>query len=395
MKKKIAFLILPFLVNISIAQTKNNTHSDEYASKSASIPVAQIKKVNHFDEYVSKLMKEYNIPGVTLLITKNGKILQNKAYGYANLEDMVPTKSFTKYELASISKLFTATGIMILAEQNKLSIDSSITKYPDNVPQTHKDITVRSLLNHTSGIPSDHWNYMKLYAPSMLRYSVKEQLADLYKMDLQSQPGTKYSYSNAGYFLLAAIIEKLSGHSYQQFIKSNIFDKAGMSDSYFSNVDSIFTHRAQGYTFRNGKLVHFTIEQAGQSLDANGFAGITSTAEDLTKWLAALYSGKIIKKETLEQMTTPSFLTNETITVSHNDSTTKIGLGWHIKNTEGKKFIYHTGASGTALVYFPDQKLAIVFLSNLEGGYPNIDRGLDPRIPAYGLTEIAAKEYLK
>ncbi len=392
MKRKIAFLILPFLVNISIAQTKNNNHSDEYASKSANIPVAQIKKVNHFDEYVSNLMKEYNIPGVTLLITKNGKILQNKAYGYANLEDMVPTKLFTKYELASISKLFTATGIMILAEQNKLSIDSSITKYLDNVPQTHKDITIRGLLNHTSGIPSDHWNYMKLYAPSMLRYSVKEQLADLYKMALQSQPGTKYSYSNAGYF---AIIEKLSGHSYQQFIKSNIFDKAGMSDSYFSNVDSIFTHRAQGYTFRNGKLVHFTIEQAGQSLDANGFAGITSTAEDLTKWLAALYSGKIIKKETLEQMTTSSFLTNETITVSHNDSTTKIGLGWHIKIQRVKNLFIIQVLLVLALVYFPDQKLAIVFLSNLEGGYPNIDRGLDPRIPAYGLTEIAATEYLK
>jgi CubicO group peptidase (beta-lactamase class C family) len=379
MRRKIAFLILLFSANISVAQTK----------------VSLTKKPNHFDEFVSNLMKEHKVPGVTLLITQNGKILQSSAYGYANLEDNVPAKLITKYELASISKLFTATAIMILAEQKKLYIDSTITNYLDNVPQTHKDITIRNLLNHTSGIPSDHWSYMKLYAPSMLRYSVKDQLADLYKMSLQSRPGAKYSYSNAGYFLLAAIIEKLSGQSYQQFIKSNIFDKAGMRDSYFINADSILLNRAQGYTLRQERLVHFSLTQAGQSIDANGFAGIISTAEDLTKWLAALYSDKIIKKETLEQMTTPSLLTDGTLAGPKDDSTRKIGLGWHIKYAEDKKFISHTGASGTALVYFPDQKLTIIFLSNLESGYPNIDNGLDPHIPAYGLAAMVAKEYLK
>jgi len=227
----------------------------------------------------------------------------------------------------------------------------------------------------------------------MLRYSVKNQLNDLFSQKLQFPRRTQFAYSDAGFFLLAAIIERVTSESYQQFIKSNIFDKAGMTHSSFINGDSIVTGRSQGYTLRKGKLVRFSLEQTIQSLDANGFGGIISSAGDLVKWCEALSDYKIITKESLDQMMTPTLLRDGSAAGPEGGS--RIGLGWFIRPIESKRTISHTGYMGTAMVYFPDEKLTVVLLTNLGQGYPAVDHGFIAVDAGFKLADIAARKYLK
>ena len=350
------------------------------------------QKPDEFDIYINKLLKDDSIPGATFLIVKNGKALKSKAYGYSNLDHMVPAKTETVYELASVSKPITAAGIMLLMEEGKIFPDSSIALYLDGVPDNYKGVTIRRLMNHTSGIPSDHFVYTKLSGLSPLRYTVKDQLGDLFKLKPEAKPGEKFIYSNAGFFLQGAIIEKVSGMSYQQFIRTRIFDKAGMKNSRTLHADSIIKNKAQVYTKRKNQVVRFSLETALQSLDANGFGGLMSTTGDLAAFIDALLKGKIIHLSSLEQMLTVSKLNDGTDAGPKGGS--RIGLGWFVREVDGKRCISHSGHTGTVLLYFPEEKLTIVFLSNLsqgismlgDTGFPVVDIGFE-------LAAMALKKY--
>ena len=349
---------------------------------------------DEFDKYLSDRMNRDSIPGATLLIANGDKVLKEKGYGFANLEHKVPAKPETEYELASVSKPITATAIMLLVEEGKLSLDSSIHKWLDDVPAAFRAITLRQLMSHSSGLPMDHFNYSKLYGPSALRYTVKEQLADLFKMKLLFEPGTDYNYSNAGFFLQAAIIEKVTGGSYQDFIKARVFEKAGMKNSYFINGDSIIVNRSQGYTRRKGKWVRFSLENVIQAIDANGFGGVIATAEDEMKFCRALSSGKIVRKESFEKMITPTLLKNGSPVDPPGRSS--IGLGWFTREYEGKRCLSHSGHTGTQVIYFPDQVFSVILFTNLTQGYTILgDRGFRVADAAFALADMAIAKWLK
>jgi len=349
---------------------------------------------DEFDKYLNSRLKTDSIPGATLLVAKGDKILKEQGYGFANLEHRVPAKPETEYELASVSKPITATAIMLLVEEGKLFLDSSISKYLDNVPDAFKPITLRLLMSHSSGLPMDHFAYNKLYGPSALRYTVKEQLADLFKLKLLFEPGTNYNYSNAGFFLQAAIIEKVTGELYQDFIQRRIFDKAGMKCSFFINGDSIVANRSQGYTRRKGRWVRFSLENAIQAIDANGFGGIIATVEDEMKFLLALSSGKIIKKESFQQMITPTKMKNGSLVDPPGSSS--IGLGWFVRDYNGKTCLSHSGHTGTQVIYFPDQRFSVILFTNLSQGYTTLgDRGFRVADAGFALTDMAIRKWLQ
>jgi D-alanyl-D-alanine carboxypeptidase len=354
------------------------------------------QKADAFDLYLQQHLKSDSIPGISFLIAHNGKSVKKSNMGFCNLENMVPASQATVYELASVSKPITATAIMMLVEEGKIVLDSTVAYYLGNiVTENYKTITVRRLMNHTSGIPSDHYAYTKLYAPTPLRYSTKDQLTDLFALKPTAAPGEKYLYSNAGFFLQAAIIEKVTKQTYQEFIQQRIFDKAGMKHSYFINGDSIVPHHAQGYTKRKGKLVRFSLEGTIQALNTNGFGGLMSTTADLQTFTQALLKGKLIKKETLEQMLVPSLLKDGS-TVYPNSNKRTVGLAWNVVMIDGKRCMFHTGHTGTALLSFPDDNLTIVLLTNLSGGYSSFgDRGFRSLEVGFELAEMAAKKYLK
>jgi len=349
---------------------------------------------DEFDQYVSVRMRQDSIPGATLLIANGDKVLKEKGYGFANLEHKVPAKPETEYELASVSKPITATAVMLLVEEGKLFLDSSISKYLDDVPPAFRPITLRQLMSHSSGLPMDHFAYNKLYGPSALRYTVKEQLADLFKLKLLFEPGTNYNYSNAGFFLQAAIIEKVTGIAYQDFIQTNIFYKAGMKNSYFINGDSIVANRSQGYTRRKGRLVRFSLEDAIQAIDGNGFGGIIATVEDEMKFCKALSANKILKKETFEQMIKPTLMKNGSPVDPPGRSS--IGLGWFVRDYNGKRCLSHSGHTGTQVIYFPDQDFSVILFTNLSLGYTILgDHGFRVADAGFDLTEMAIKKWLK
>ena len=369
-KKSILFFAILFHTVFSFAQTEDE-----------------------FDKFIKEQMRKDSIPGATFLIAKQGKILKHKSYGLSNLEHKATAKVETVYELASVSKPITATALMVLIEQGKVALDSSIANYLDDVPDAYKKVTVRQLMSHTGGIATDHYSYMKLYAPSPIRYSLKDQLADLFKIK-PAQPGVKFQYSNASFFLQAAIIESVTRQTYKQFIKTAIFDKAAMKNSSYLNPDTIVSDHAQGYTKRKGQWVRFSLEQTIQSLDANGFGGILSTTSDLMKFCEALSAGAIIKKESFELMTQPTLLTDGSTTGYRNGS--RIGLGWFIDQIAERKCISHSGHTGTVLLYFPDSQLTVVFLTNLTNGYSLLgDKGFRVGSVGYRLAELAAKKYLQ
>jgi len=349
---------------------------------------------DEFDRYVSDRMNRDSIPGATLLIANGDKILKEKGYGYANLEHKVPAKVETEYELASLSKPITATAVMLLVEEGKLFLDSSISIYLDAVPTAFRPITLRQLMSHSSGLPMDHFAYSKLYGPSALRYTVKEQLADLFKLKLLFAPGTDYNYSNAGFFLQAAIIEKVTGEPFQDFVRRRIFEKAGMHNSSFINGDSIVANRSQGYTRRKGQWVRFSLEGTIQAIDANGFGGIIATAEDEMKFCKALSSGKILRKESFEKMITPTLLKNGSPVDPPGRA--GIGLGWFTRDYEGKRCLSHSGHTGTQVIYFPDQNFSVILFTNLTQGYTILgDRGFRVADAAFALADMAIAKWLK
>lgn len=354
---------------------------------------AQQKKTDAYDAFVLAKMKADSFPGAVLLITKNGRPVKSGSYGLANIEQHTKTSISTVFELASVSKPITATAMMLLVEQGKIGLDSPITAYLKEAPKTYQAITIRQLMSHTSGLPADHFNYYKLFGPSPLRYSVNDQLADLYKLPMKSKPGMGYLYSNAAFFMQAAIIEKVSGMLFAQFMQKAIFSKLGMNNTSYINGDSIVLNRAQGYTRRKGVLVRSSLEVITQSMDANGFGGGMSTVTDYEKFLQATAKHTLISERGLNLMTTPTILPNNVSATAKDGAT--IALGWFVKDIKGHKAFLHGGYSGTFALHFIKEDISVIFFTNLSSGYGVItgDKGFDFMKTGFEIAEMAVEQW--
>jgi CubicO group peptidase (beta-lactamase class C family) len=313
------------------------------------------------DEYVDAEMKRRHIPGCSVAVVRGGEVLVAKGYGMANLELSVAATADSVYQIGSITKQFTATAIMILAEQGKLAIDDPISKYVADAPEAWGSVTVRHLLNHTSGIKS-YTSVPEVMRQSRLDRSRDEILKAVRDLPLEFQPGEKWNYNNTGYYLLGTIIEKIAGQSYSDFLQEHIFGPLGMSATRVNDMREIVPNRATGYAWtgsrhRNGDYTSMTWPYSA--------GAIVSTVKDLAKWDAALYSEKVLPQSVLAEMWTPTKLAD--------GKEKDYGFGWGVGGHRGHRLIGHGGGIpgfATDIARFVDDRLTVIVLANLENSNP-------------------------
>ena len=310
--------------------------------------------VSRMEQVVQSYVDSKQFMG-SVLVAQDGKVVLNKGYGFANLEWDVPNTPTSKYRLGSLTKQFTAACILLLEERGKLKIDDPVKKYMPDAPAAWDKVTIFHLLTHTSGIPS--FTGFPDYAASEPFPSTPEKLVARFRdKPLEFQPGEKWNYSNSGYVLLGYLIEKISGQTYSQFVQENIFTPLGMKVSGYDSNSAIIPHRAAGYTpipngIKNAGYIDMTIPLSA--------GGLYSTTEDLLRWEQGLMGGKLLSPASLQKMTTPF------------KQDYAFGIGVHTE--KGHKIIDHNGGIegfNTILQYYPESKLTIIVLANLNGQAP-------------------------
>lgn len=315
---------------------------------------AQADKV---DDYVKAEMQRQRIPGISIAVMKDGKVIKAQGYGLANVELNIPAKPETVFKIGSVSKQLIATGILLLMQDGKLSLDDKISKFLEGTPDTWKEISVRHLLTHTSGIVREApgFNPLKIQDDA-------EVIKTAYPLPLRFAPGEKWEYCNVGYFSLAEIIRKVSGKPWGDYLNERLFTPLEMHATRTTTETAIIQNRADGYAWREGKLrnadIFFALRPSGAFL---------STVLDLAKWDAALNTDKILKQETLNQMWTPVKL--------NSGATHPYGFGWELSSVAGHKLVQHGGSLPgfrAQISRLVDDKLSVVVLTNGDNADPNL-----------------------
>lgn len=306
-----------------------------------------------------------------VLIAEKNKILFHRSFGIANYEINRSLDTSTIFEIASVSKQFTAMSIMILKERGKLNYDDNIKKYlPNEFP--YNNVTIRHLLNHSAGLP----NYTSLFEDNWDKTQVatnEDIIAALikYHPEIYSEPGLKYKYSNTGYVLLALIVENVTGMKFDEFLRQNIFIPLEMNNSGFFIKQDL--NESDNYAFdyiyslKESKYIRSEKKQGKEYIyylgGRLGPGRLSSNTSDLYKWDRALYTEKLVSYETLEEAFTPGVL---------KEDSTDYGFGWHISNDKQKgKSVFHTGSWGGNLQYikrYIDSNKTIIILTNNHKG---------------------------
>jgi CubicO group peptidase (beta-lactamase class C family) len=307
-----------------------------------------------------------NLPGWsgTILVAQKGEVLISQGYGLADRENDVPNTSQTKFAIGSMTKAFTAMAIMILQERGQLTVQDPICKYISDCPTAWKPITLHHLLTHTSGIQS----YTESNLPvqntitTCQEFTLEEAMAILTALPQDFAPGTQFHYSNSGYYLLGAVIEKVSGESYETFIQQNILQPLGMSETGYDRLTMIVKNRASGYSIdQNGDIVNTPFWDVSQRYSAGG---LYSTVGDLYKWDQALYADRLVSKETLATIFTSM------VTVPDIGG---YGYGWFISQQSGHRVIWHGGDLPgfiSQITRYPDDQVTIIVLTNVHSEDP-------------------------
>jgi len=316
------------------------------------------------DAVMKQQMRGRHIPGASVAVVSHGKLVLLKSYGLADVENQVPATPHTVYELASVTKQFTATAIMMLVQEGKLSLDAAVNHVLDGLPAAWNKITIRQLLNHTAGLPD--FSRPQFHLEMRADHSPRDLIQLVANTPLDFTPGEKYSYSNTGYVVLGMVIEKLSGRKYGTFVRERIFEPLDMRDSRFNDQSAIVPNRARGYTFSN-----FVLENADFTSSSNPYAagGLLSSAADMAKWMQAQGSVKLLSQSNWEQMWTEARL--------NDGSNFGYGFGWNIRTTWSRKRVEHAGGiSGfsTNVTRFIDDDLSLIYLLNSDAGPGSLGR---------------------
>lgn len=320
-------------------------------------PEIQTQKVSHkLDSLLKRINKRHDFHG-SLLVAKNGKVLYSNQIGYADFNKKKQLNEASVFQLASVSKQFTAAAIMLLYERNKLQLTDTVNNYFPDFP--YENVTIKNLLNHTAGLPKYFWvaehKWKQEKAPTN---SEMMDLLESSNVQRFFKPGRNFDYSNTGYFVLASIVEKVSGTSFSEFVKKNIFDPLNMKDSfvYSFEKDSIKTNQLKGYRLYRGWR-HLTIN--GTVNDAIvGDKNVYSTSEDLFKWTLGLNNGKLLLKESLDLM----YSKGETV----YGRKIPYGFGFRI-NTKEENTIYHHGkwnGFSTGLTQYLEDDMVVIVLEH-------------------------------
>ena len=303
------------------------------------------------------LLSQYSrpsVPGASVLVVRDGKVLYKRGVGSANLEDNIPADTNTNYRLASMTKQFTAMTILTLAQQRKIFLDNSLADVLPGTPLYMRSVSIRHLLNHTSGIV----DYEDLIPEGQTSQVLdKDVLRLLRGIDsVYFPPGAKFKYSNSGYALLALVVEAVSGQPFAQYLKQNIFAPLGMNHTVaFENGKSMVDNRAFGYSRTDQSVTSAVL----------GDGGIYSSVDDLSRWYQSLSDHPLVATALFQEVFTPAQL--------DDGSTTKYGFGWFLEPYKNIPTHYHTGSTmgfRNAVLRIPTQRLTVVVLTNRNEGEP-------------------------
>jgi CubicO group peptidase (beta-lactamase class C family) len=304
------------------------------------------------DKYLNGLVAQRRFGGA-ILVARDGEVLLRKGYGMENVENDVPNSTQTKFPIGSITKQFTAVAILMLQERGKLSVQDSICKYIADCPAAWQPMTIEQLLTHTSGLP-DSTSFRR---PDLAGSSPAAGLVELFKKkELILKPGERFGFSNPGYIFLGHIIEKVSGQSYETFLRENIFEPLKLANSGYDKPIEILKHRAAGYVLRGTEYVNaprFDI------IAHHAASALYSTVDDLYLWDRALYTGKLLSQKTLAEMMKPR----------RGD----YGYGVFVEERFNLRRVSHAGeltGFNSYIARYPAQKAVIIVLSNYAGTNP-------------------------
>ena len=292
----------------------------------------------------------------SVLVARDGEILFERGYGLANREWNVPNDGDTKFRLASVTKQFTAVAIMILHERGLIDLDAPVKTYLPDAPAAWDGVTIRHLLTHTSGVPN-FTDFDDYEASKTLPATIDSLIARFRDHPLDFQPGEGWTYSNSGYVLLTAVVEKASGQSYADFVSEALFQPLGMGDSGYDSHAAILPRRASGYVPTARGLVH--ADYIDMSIP-QGAGALYSTTRDLLKWEQGLFGGRLLRPDSLTLLTTP--VRNQ------------YAFGLMIKEKDGNTTVTHSGGIegfNTYMAYDPARRMTVIVLGNLNGPGPD------------------------
>lgn len=307
-----------------------------------------------FDEYAQAVAKVEGFSGA-ILVARDGKVLVSKGYGMADVENDVPNTPETRFRLASLTKQFTAAAILLLQERGKLSVQDSVCKHVAPCPEAWQPVTIHHLLSHTGGVPNlTNFNQFPDYPKTKRDPATVESLIGRFRdRPLDFKPGEKWNYSNSGYILLGHVVEKVSGKSYESFLRENIFEPLKMTNTGYDHTDAVVKRRARGYApgpdggVVNAAYIDMSIPYAA--------GGLYSTVGDLHLWDQALYGERLLKKSSLDAMFT-----------AVRD---EYGYGYRVNKVFNRRHATHGGGIegfSTSINRFPDDRVTVIVLSNNE-----------------------------
>ena len=307
------------------------------------------------DDSVRAFISRLKIPGAAIAVAQNGRIVKSAGYGIANLELRTSVTDSTVFEIGSISKQFAAEAVMLLVEDGKLGLDDPISKYL-KVPDAWSAITVRHIVNHTSGLKDWDGGPDFSYARN---YTAADYIEMVNRNPLNFPPGERFAYTSAGYPLLGLIVDSVAREPYERFVERRIFAPAGLTATRFKHPYDLVPNRSGGYVDTTGVLQNGEPGRPGVIAPSGG---VMSTARDMAQWMLALEAGRIVKPATLEQMQAPIKL--------NNGSTFSAGMAWFIDAFHGHPLLLHNGstvAGFSSVVYrYPADRLAVVVLFNID-----------------------------
>ncbi len=318
--------------------------------------------VSRVDKYLNALVKLNRFTGA-VLIARNGRIFVSRGYGMANLEDAIPNSPHTKFRVASVTKQFTAAGILMLQERGKLNVEDDFCKYILKCPDSWRHITIHQLLTHSSGIPDYHTEIPELRQPAP-PMAVDQVIEIISRKPLHFTPGEKSRYSNSGYYLLGHIIERVSGESYGSFLQRNIFSPLRMKDTGLDDLSLVLRRRAIGYVWSWDRFLNPSFKHTPPPY---ADAGLYSTVEDLLRWDQSLYTERLLSKKSLATMLAP--VIRMSMSAPWGTFNGSYGYGWIITDQFNHRAEVHGGiADGftTFIMRFPDDRTTIVFLGNMD-----------------------------
>jgi len=326
------------------------------------LAAASVSSADPVDDYVRGKLPSLRVAGVSVAVVKDGRIVKAAGYGKASLELDVAASELTVYEIGSISKQIAANAILLLRDDGRLSLDDPISRFVDGTPATWAPITLRHILTHTAGLADfDTGNIGFSYRRE---YTGAEFVELLGRHPLAFEPGSRWTYTNA-FPLLGLVVERVTGQPYTEFVRSRIFAPLGLTSARFKNATDVVPHRADGYEWSGGRYQHGETLRP-QVIAANG--GVMMNVVDFATWDIAMRAGKVLRPETVVEMSTPVRLRDGT-TVSH-------GLGWFMDTFNGHRFGAHWGTTVTghsAVIRRYDEGVTVIVLGNLNDGGGEVD----------------------